>query len=580
MQIAKWLFLIWLVAIVVAGVVGDLYLTRLDQTRTEAAFLQDVRAALAVLRASPWKLPLESNSRWQSAEQLLRLDIVPSRWEPASSATATQTTPNLPALDSSTTSPLQRIRTSTGVQRLSTTIVALLELNGTDKIEQAAYALRITRELPPTQIRRTWWTLWTTCNLCGVLSAMTILGLQYRQSRLEQSILLPWLNSTLESTRRLDADLEYLPPINELDSRLEPSLSLIAERVNHVVAHLHSDNARSDLVLGNLQEGVLAVDDDSQILLANNALRQLLQLSDEQYLYRPLLEIVRNPTVAQLIDHVLREQVARQATIDLSKSAKSLLLLARPLPLSDGRQGALLTVRDQTLIKRIESVRRDFVTNASHELKTPLAAIRAYAETLQMGALDDPAAAQQFVGKIIEQADRIHTLIQGMLQLSRVQAGSALRIEALDPSEALETCMAAAEAMGRAKDIQVTFDLVHSQVLYTDRDGFQTIASNLLSNAVRYTPQGGSVSLRTFIDEGWFVLEVSDTGIGIRDDDIERIFERFYRAEKDRSTDTGGTGLGLSIVKHLVQALGGTVSAESRPHSGSRFQVRLPLKSI
>ena len=221
-----------------------------------------------------------------------------------------------------------------------------------------------------------------------------------------------------------------------------------------------------------------------------------------------------------------------------------------------------------------------FVADASHELKTPLAAIRAYAESLQLGALNDKELAEKFIANIISQADRINGLVQGMLQLSRVEVGVALKFQQFDVMDALKPCFAAASVVAQSKGVLLQVDASQeAMVIRCDRDGFQTIASNLLSNAVRYTDAGGVVSVNCELHDQVFRLSVRDTGIGIKPEDLDRVFERFYRAEKDRSSDTGGTGLGLSIVKHLVQALGGTVHATSQPGSGSSFVVELPVEN-
>ncbi|MEM8735425.1 MAG: ATP-binding protein, partial [Planctomycetota bacterium] len=355
--------------------------------------------------------------------------------------------------------------------------------------------------------------------------------------------------------------------------------------INQHFSELRNENERSELVLGNLREGVLAVDDRSRILLANRAFRRLFQLPDSNFLYRPFLEMLRIPAVTKLIQQTLRDQNPAVDEIEFGEEPRQLRVFSRPLPLSESRSGAedrigvLVTVRDQTLIKRVDLIKRDFVANASHELKTPLAAIRAYAETLEMGALDDVSAARGFVKNIVAQADRMDGLVQGMLQLSRVEVGAAVKIQKFDALEAVGPCVDAARALARGKGIRVELEQSPDPIwIESDRDGLQTIVSNLLSNAVRYTPEDGAVRAGLFADEESLVIEVVDTGIGMRKEDLDRVFERFYRAEKDRSTDTGGTGLGLAIVKHLVSALNGQVAASSELGEGSRFRVELPLK--
>lgn len=391
-----------------------------------------------------------------------------------------------------------------------------------------------------------------------------------------------------------------MDPHAEHASQATESQSADSQRSNspvpdRPVSDLRGENEWSELVLGNLQEGVLATDDSSHVLLANHALHRLLGIRQGPYLNRLLQDIVHVPIVHKIAARVLREHTPCEALIELDTPQRSLRILGRPLPLSvlplkvlgadslpsgQPRFGALLTVRDETMLRRVESIRRDFVANASHELKTPLAAIRAYAETLQLGALDDRAMADKFVANIIEQADRLNGLVQGMLQLSRVESGTAMKVESFDARETTEFCVAATTAVATSKNIQIITQLPDVPLrMQCDRDGFQTIASNLLSNAIRYTREGGQVSVLLDHIDDVCVLTVTDTGIGIHPEDLDRIFERFFRAEKDRSSETGGTGLGLSIVKHLTQALGGVVRASSQPGVGSSFEVRLPIAS-
>lgn len=563
MKILYGLVGLWALIGIACGVVGDVWLQQNWRADVEASFQKSVTlSCVQILQTLDWQQPPEEDPRWEYMQRHLDLSVVPSVNESLQS------------------SRIVWSRSATGSPRLSifidpTTVTERLSLKETSPVFGKFF--RMTRELPAYDGRSLWWSLWAGTNVCGVCFALAVFRYIRRKSQIEQTVLAPWLTATQLKPGLNTAQQFALPSIQEPDSNLQLSLGLVGERVNQFLEELQNANERSDLVLGNLQEGVLAVDDRSRVLLANNAIRRQLELYEERYLYRPLLEVVRIPVVTKLLQAVLRENVQREETIEFGSSNLSLRLLARPIPLGENRLGALLTVRDETILKRIEALRRDFVANASHELKTPLAAIRAYAETLQMGALNDPEAAEQFVGNIISQADRINGLVQGMLQLSRVQSGTAIRIEAFQTAEALRPCIAAAEVVARNKGVELSVSTAKGITLRSDRDGFQTIASNLLSNAVRYTPSGGTVTVSSSVEGDWFVFAVIDTGIGMHKEDLERIWERFYRAEKDRSVDTGGTGLGLSIVKHLVQALDGKVIAVSEPKAGSRFEVRLPL---
>jgi two-component system phosphate regulon sensor histidine kinase PhoR len=234
---------------------------------------------------------------------------------------------------------------------------------------------------------------------------------------------------------------------------------------------------------------------------------------------------------------------------------------------------------DTTELRRLESLRRDFVANVSHELKTPLSSIKAYAETLRNGALADKEAAVKFVERIQEQADRLHNLIIDMLSLARIEsAQEVFNIEPVAVNEVVESCLAAQRPAAQAKRIELRVEPADAPCsVRADREGLREILDNLVDNAIKYTGDGGSVIVRWRLRESEAAIEVEDTGIGIGQDDLSRVFERFYRVDKARSREMGGTGLGLAIVKHLAQSFGGGVSAKSVPGEGSAFTVTLPL---
>jgi len=562
------LIAVWGLTAIVMGWLGDRWLLQRWQSDVQELFARDLHLALSILRGQTWSMPVELDPRWQAIERDFDLDIVPL---PVGTVGSTANVSLAGRSGSMSASPLNAELTRSSSGRVRVIARAIDSLPGL----APNLALQFTREVSPDAMRPWWWTWWCLANGSGWLFAWLALRASHHRLLRERALLGPWITAAKQPVTKE----VLLPPVATVESEIEPGLSMVAERVNRHVAELRSFNQRSDLVLGNLQEGVLAVDQNSAVLLANSALRSLLGIHEDSVINRPLLEVVRIPLVTQLIEKVLRKQVPHEDVLEFGTPAKNLRLLARPLPLEEQRSGALLTVRDETLLKRIDLIRRDFVANASHELKTPLAAIRAYAETLQMGALDDRPAAEQFVNDIISQADRINGLVQGMLQLSRVQSGTALRIDSFDVQSTIASLLTAIDAMAKAKGVTLSVEQAREKLtIQSDRAGFQTIISNLLSNAVRYTPEHGRVLLTLQHADPWLIIAVSDTGIGIQSEDLERIFERFYRAEKGRSADTGGTGLGLAIVKNLVQALGGRVTATSEPNRGSRFEVRLPIR--
>ncbi len=239
----------------------------------------------------------------------------------------------------------------------------------------------------------------------------------------------------------------------------------------------------------------------------------------------------------------------------------------------------ILVLQDVTELRRPESLRQEFVANVSHELKTPLSSIKAYAETLLGGAINDQQNNVKFVQSIEEQAARLHELILDLLSLARVESGQkTFDIRAVKLASAVQSCLAEYQAAANSKGINLkTTGTLPDLQVRADEEGIRQILNNLIDNAVKYTPAGGEVTVGWRAEGPLAVIEVRDTGIGIAAEYLPRVFERFYRVDRARSRELGGTGLGLSIVKHLAQSFGGSVSVESRRGEGSVFTVKLPL---
>jgi two-component system phosphate regulon sensor histidine kinase PhoR len=251
-----------------------------------------------------------------------------------------------------------------------------------------------------------------------------------------------------------------------------------------------------------------------------------------------------------------------------------------PLPGSPPA-GAILVFHDVTDLRRLERMRQDFVANASHELKTPLASIKAYTETLLDGALQDESVNSLFLHRIDEQADRLDRITQDMLSLARLDAGQdVFQHKPMLLARAVRRCAEEQRARALAKGLDYELEIApetEAAVVTADEEAIRQILDNLIDNAIKYTPEGGRVLVSVSQDgQTAIALEVVDTGIGIARDEQPRIFERFYRVDRARSREVGGTGLGLAIVKHLVQSLGGQLSLRSRLGAGSTFTVQLP----
>jgi signal transduction histidine kinase len=335
-------------------------------------------------------------------------------------------------------------------------------------------------------------------------------------------------------------------------------------------AELKRERAESGALVEAMAEGVIAGDHRGRIVTANGAARRLLGYEPGEPL--PALDqLFRVKAAREMVDGLLdgRQVVERELELD----GQTVLLTGRPLP----HGGALLVLHDVTDLRRLETVRRDFVANVSHELKTPLTSISGYAETLVHDQAD-PETTRRFLGVILANARRMQRLVDGLLDLSRIESGG-WRPE----PEVLDTAGVAREAWAlladRAVQRQVGFETAldaGAERVYADPDAFRQVLSNLMDNALRYTPPGGRITLRARREDGGVRVSVRDTGAGIPSEHLTRIFERFYRADAARSRDEGGTGLGLAIVKHLVEAHAGRVSAESEVGAGTEIAAWFP----
>jgi two-component system, OmpR family, phosphate regulon sensor histidine kinase PhoR len=325
-------------------------------------------------------------------------------------------------------------------------------------------------------------------------------------------------------------------------------------------------------------EGVIAVDASQRILFANRAARALLDMQSHDPVGRPIWENIRHPRIDDVIRTVLSGNETPALEIDLPRKHAVVAVIASRLP-GDPSSGAVLVFHNVTELRRLENVRRDFVSNVSHELKTPLTAIQAYTETLLDGALDEQEHRRRFVERIGEQANRLHALIQDLLHLARIESGeNAFEVRAVPITTVVDECVNEHAALADSKSQRLLTEPPAGDVsVLADDEGLHIILSNLIDNAVKYTQEGGRIAVRWRTEETAAVIEVEDNGPGISPEHQARIFERFYRVDRARSRDVGGTGLGLSIVKHLVQEFDGDVAMQSVPGQGSKFAVRLPL---
>lgn len=338
---------------------------------------------------------------------------------------------------------------------------------------------------------------------------------------------------------------------------------------------------RLEAALSSMIEGVLSLDPQGIVQMANGAAGELLG-TGSNLIGKRLVDHVRIPELSLAIDRTKRERTFTRTEFHTRTDPRR-TLSARVAILNDAAEsGVALVLQDVTELRQLETMRRDFVANVSHELKTPLAAITAYAETLRMGAIHDQQKNLQFVEQIEIQAAGLNRQIQDLLELARIESNRAdFHIEPVHVNRSCQACVTALESVAAKQNVSLR--LVPGPeplVARADAQSVLTIVNNLVTNAIHYTQAGGSVTVSTMADAATVVIRVEDTGIGIAPEHQARVFERFYRVDRARSRDRGGTGLGLSIVKHLAMAFGGSIHLESRIGRGSSFEVRLPEAKV
>lgn len=358
------------------------------------------------------------------------------------------------------------------------------------------------------------------------------------------------------------------------------ALNAMSDEIKSKIQSVNSEGAKLDLVLSSMFEGVIVTDADENIILANPSLRKLFLIDSNPEGRKPL-EVIRNNAVDDMVERIIKDkqQLATEEIVINLPEEKILKVNGVPIMSNNRLEGAILVFHDITELRRLEKIRQDFVANVSHELRTPIASIKGYAETLLDGALQDKANAKEFINIIYQDANRLAALINDLLELSRIESGKLkMSLTENDPVSLIKKGVMVIEQQAKAKAIILTLKLPQGlPKVRVDETRFAQVVINLLDNAIKYSSEGARVTISAKVADNFLQIDISDTGMGIAEEDLPRIFERFYRVDKARSRELGGTGLGLSIVKHIVSAHGGQVWVNSQLESGSTFSFTIPL---
>ena len=375
---------------------------------------------------------------------------------------------------------------------------------------------------------------------------------------------------------------ENLGPFDESFRRIAASIELRIHELKAQRGSLHERSRLLETVLSTIVEGVVAIDDSERVLFANESAKPLLDSEKRDIMGRSMLEVTRSASVHSLVRETLAGETQShgdlQSPVELEIGRGGILVqvIARRLP-GEPCPGVVLIFHDISELRRLEKMRSEFVSNVSHELKTPLTSISAYADTLLEGAIDDTAHNRRFVERINEQADRLYELILDLLRLSSLESQpTAIEARPIAVESCVARCLQDHAALADAKSLELVAQLSPAdvQVLATE-EGLRAILDNLVTNAIKFTSRG-NVKVSWDIVKGQVCIAVKDTGFGIARENQSRVFERFFRSDTARTRDAGGTGLGLSIVKHTAQAFGGRVELASELGVGSEFRVFLP----
>lgn len=355
-------------------------------------------------------------------------------------------------------------------------------------------------------------------------------------------------------------------------------LNEMATRIDEQMHKLTSEQQRLAAILRGMGEGVMVTDTRGTIILVNPAFRKQFGLPGEVD-GRPLVEVCRHPDLLHAFEE--QRESGNEVSCEIAIPSTNLVLMAHWVPLAgdNGKRGTVAVFHDISDLKRVETMRRDFVANVSHELRTPVAVIKGYGETLLDGTLDESAErSRRFVEVMVSHAERLTSLINDILTLSKLESkDTSLTLYPLDLCGTIRKAQMLMEDHAQTKGIRIAADCPEElPKVMADQGQLEQVLLNLLDNAIKYTQDGGDVSISAKLSGERIQICVSDTGIGIPSKDLPRIFERFYRVDEGRSREQGGTGLGLSIVKHIVQLHGGEITVTSEAGKGSTFTVVLP----
>ena len=393
------------------------------------------------------------------------------------------------------------------------------------------------------------------------------------------------LNEMLYVTKRLqngEFGRRVLVKSRDELGQLGRAFNELSKTLEEMFDTIHDRESKLNAVLSSMDDGVLAVNLNGQVILANRAVGELRGIDEDLLIGRDLTEVIQSDELSDVIAESINHETSTAKEIKLlPKSERTLSVNVSPLEGEDNAIiGAVAVLRDVTNLRRLERMRREFVANVSHELRTPLTSIKGFVETLLNGKLDDPELLERFLKIVNGETDRMIALINDLLDLSRIESGRiAVTFEEVNIRQVFDDTIMILQAKAEEKGVLVENRIREDVMVFGDAKLLKQVAVNLVDNGIKYNQDGGMVWVDAELHEDDDEVEiiVSDSGVGIPEEHIDRVFERFYRVDKGRSRSMGGTGLGLSIVRHIIERHNGTIQAQSREDQGTEICFTLRL---